>query len=73
MDPKENVVKQINIYLQKALQRMVFSENCRSWYKGGRINGKVIGVWPGKYFCLAVFRLILPLTFRASRFKFTLL
>lgn len=26
---------------------MVFADSCRSWYKGGRADGKVIGIWPG--------------------------
>ena len=26
---------------------MVFADSCRSWYKGGKADGKVIGIWPG--------------------------
>ena len=44
---KPEVVKQLNQHHQKFLQRMVFSDPCRSWYKGGRADGKVIGIWPG--------------------------
>lgn len=44
---KPDVVTQLNQHHQKFLQRMVFSDPCRSWYKGGRADGKVIGIWPG--------------------------
>ncbi|CDO72702.1 hypothetical protein BN946_scf184985.g122 [Trametes cinnabarina] len=27
----------------------VYSAKCRSWYKGGREEGRVIGLWPGAY------------------------
>ncbi|KAF2094347.1 flavin-binding monooxygenase [Rhizodiscina lignyota] len=46
-DVKSDVVSQLNERHQKFLQRMVFTDNCRSWYKGGRADGKVIGIWPG--------------------------
>lgn len=46
-DVKSDVVQQLNAHHQKFLQRMVFSDGCRSWYKGGRADGKVIGIWPG--------------------------
>jgi cation diffusion facilitator CzcD-associated flavoprotein CzcO len=39
---KPEVVKQLNQHHQKFLQRMVFSDPCRSWYKGGRKDGKVM-------------------------------
>ena len=38
--------------IKKFLQRMVFSDGCRSWYKGGRADGKVIGIWPGRFLWL---------------------
>ncbi|KAF2239816.1 FAD/NAD(P)-binding domain-containing protein [Viridothelium virens] len=44
---RRSVTYQLNIRHQQFLQRMVFSDNCRSWYKGGRAEGKVIGIWPG--------------------------
>jgi len=44
---KSDVTHQLNVRHQKFLQRMVFSDSCRSWYKGGRADGKVIGIWPG--------------------------
>ncbi|KAL9092133.1 MAG: hypothetical protein Q9165_004566, partial [Trypethelium subeluteriae] len=44
---RRSVTHQLNIRHQQFLRRMVFSDNCRSWYKGGRAEGKVIGIWPG--------------------------
>ncbi|PGH11939.1 hypothetical protein AJ80_06904 [Polytolypa hystricis UAMH7299] len=44
---KQDVTHQLNIRHQKFLPRMVFTDPCRSWYKGGRADGKVIGIWPG--------------------------
>ena len=44
---KSSVVRQLNVRHQQFLQRMVFSDKCRSWYKGGHSEGKVIGIWPG--------------------------
>lgn len=44
---KPDVVTQLNAHHQHFLQRMVFSDGCRSWYKGGKAEGKVIGIWPG--------------------------
>ncbi|KAI9663199.1 MAG: hypothetical protein M1821_008247 [Bathelium mastoideum] len=44
---KRDVTRQLNARHQQFLRRMVFSDNCRSWYKGGRSDGKVIGIWPG--------------------------
>lgn len=25
----------------------VYSENCRSWYKCGKAEGRIVGLWPG--------------------------
>ena len=30
----------------------VFTEKCRSWYKAGKDDGRVVGLWPGKSFNL---------------------
>ncbi|KAL9108349.1 MAG: hypothetical protein Q9227_006809 [Pyrenula ochraceoflavens] len=45
--PSATATKHLNAHHQRFLQRMVFSDPCRSWYKGGRAEGKVIGIWPG--------------------------
>lgn len=45
---KEEAAHQLNLHHQHFLQRMVFTDDCRSWYKGGRREGKVIGIWPGQ-------------------------
>ncbi|KAL9618208.1 MAG: hypothetical protein Q9160_007042 [Pyrenula sp. 1 TL-2023] len=44
---KPEIVRQLNVHHQKYLRRMVFSDPCRSWYKAGRAEGKVLGIWPG--------------------------
>lgn len=45
---KPDVVQQLNAHHQKLLQRIIFLDGCRSWYKGSRADGKVIGIWPGR-------------------------
>ena len=32
----------------------IYSANCRSWYKAGKEDGRVIGLWPGS--CLHAIR-----------------
>lgn len=49
---KPDVVRKLNAHHQKFLRRTVFSDSCRSWYKGGRAEGKVIGIWPGNSYLL---------------------
>jgi hypothetical protein len=44
---RPEAVKQLNAHHQQFFQRMVFSDACRSWHKGGRADGRVIGIWPG--------------------------
>ena len=45
---KPEPTKALNAHHQAFLRNhMVFADSCRSWYKGGRADGKVIGIWPG--------------------------
>ncbi|KAF2085405.1 FAD/NAD(P)-binding domain-containing protein [Saccharata proteae CBS 121410] len=34
-------------YMDAFFPKTVFSENCRSWYNGGRAGARIHGVWPG--------------------------
>ncbi|EJT96935.1 flavin-binding monooxygenase, partial [Dacryopinax primogenitus] len=59
MTPKASAVDAWNNYMDAYFPRTVYSEKCRSWYKGGKEEGRVTGLWPGS--CLhAVFALENP-------------
>src|SRR5271170_8285663 len=47
LDVKREVVKELNEHTQEYLKGTVFSAKCRSWYKGGKTEGKVTAVWCG--------------------------
>jgi hypothetical protein len=47
ISPKSSATAELNKHHQMFLPRMVFTDSCRSWYKGGRSDGKVIAIWPG--------------------------
>ncbi|KAI0942198.1 hypothetical protein AcW1_002883 [Taiwanofungus camphoratus] len=40
-------VKDFDEYLEQFFPKSVFSEKCRSWYKVGKEEGRVVGVYPG--------------------------
>ncbi|KAG0134306.1 hypothetical protein HOY82DRAFT_577451 [Tuber indicum] len=44
---KPNVVREWNVYAQEYLKRTVWTSGCRSWYKNGKIEGKVTATYPG--------------------------
>lgn len=44
---KEDVLSDYNVYAQEFLKRTVWSENCRAWYKSGKAEGNVTGVYQG--------------------------
>ncbi|OCT49455.1 putative sterigmatocystin biosynthesis monooxygenase stcW [Cladophialophora carrionii] len=44
---KRDITHQLNAHYAKYHERTVFSDRCRSWYKGGKVDGKVLGIWPG--------------------------
>lgn len=48
MAPREEAVKQFTKHCEQYFSKTVFSTKCRSWYKGGKEDGRVIAVWPGK-------------------------
>lgn len=45
--PSDKSVRDWNVYTQLFLKRTVFGDKCRSWYKNGKMEGKVTGVYPG--------------------------
>ncbi|KAK5051557.1 hypothetical protein LTR84_003209 [Exophiala bonariae] len=45
--PSVRATALLNQHHQKALQRYVWTDSCKSWYKSGKKEGKVIGPWPG--------------------------
>lgn len=45
--PQHHATNALNRHLQRTLTKFVWTDSCRSWYKGGLKDGKVIGVWPG--------------------------
>ncbi|PWW77715.1 FAD/NAD(P)-binding domain-containing protein [Tuber magnatum] len=44
---KPDVVREWNAYAQEYLKRTVWTSGCRSWYKNGKIDGKVTATYPG--------------------------
>ncbi|KAK4864375.1 hypothetical protein LT330_009902 [Penicillium expansum] len=47
IDVKKEAMEDYNVYCQEFLKRMVWSDECRSWYKNGKSKGHVTGVYPG--------------------------
>ncbi|KIW97749.1 uncharacterized protein Z519_01333 [Cladophialophora bantiana CBS 173.52] len=47
MDVKEEAMRDFIEHRNESMKAFVWSGDCRSWYKNGRIDGPVIGPWPG--------------------------
>ncbi|KAJ5428866.1 hypothetical protein N7445_010320 [Penicillium cf. griseofulvum] len=47
IDVKREAMDDYNVYCQEFLKRMVWSDNCKSWYKNGQRSGHVTGLYPG--------------------------
>ncbi|KAI0372040.1 FAD/NAD-P-binding domain-containing protein [Pilatotrama ljubarskyi] len=47
MEVKAEAVRDFDEYLEAYFPRTVFTEKCRSWYKLGKEEGRVTGLWPG--------------------------
>ncbi|BCR89696.1 flavin-containing monooxygenase [Aspergillus chevalieri] len=45
--PRKESVARFTKHCDQYFLRTVFSEKCRSWYKGGTEDGRVTAVWPG--------------------------
>ena len=48
MSPRGDAVRRFTRHCEQYFSRTVFSEKCRSWYKGGTEDGRVTALWPGK-------------------------
>lgn len=48
MAPRKEVVKQFSRYCEEYFKDTVFGEKCRSWYKAGRDEGRIVALWPGQ-------------------------
>ncbi|KAL5524908.1 hypothetical protein ACEPAF_8777 [Sanghuangporus sanghuang] len=47
IEPKFEAVRIFDEYLEEYFKTTTFTENCRSWYKMGKAEGRVVGLWPG--------------------------
>ncbi|EED15420.1 flavin-binding monooxygenase, putative [Talaromyces stipitatus ATCC 10500] len=47
MAPRKEAVERFTKHCEQHFSKTVFSTKCRSWYKGGKEDGRVIAVWPG--------------------------
>jgi len=54
MAPSAAAVKDFMDYLDSYFTRTVFGQKCKSWYKNGKEEGRVVGLWPGS--CLHAVR-----------------
>lgn len=68
---KDDVVAEYNEYIQAFLSRTVWAGNCRSWYKNGRTEGKITGIYGGSmvhfHECVKEFRTEVKLFCRSMR------
>ena len=61
---KDRAVRDYNEYSQEFLQRTVWTSGCRSWYKNGKVNGRVTALYPGS---ILHYVSLLPTTLKAER------
>ncbi|EIN14235.1 FAD/NAD(P)-binding domain-containing protein [Punctularia strigosozonata HHB-11173 SS5] len=54
IEAKPEAVRDFDDYLEHYFPTSVYSEKCRSWYKMGKEEGRVTGLWPGS--CLHAVR-----------------
>ena len=47
MEPSARSVKNFSDFCEEYFEDTVFSEECSSWYKGGKKKGRVNALWPG--------------------------
>ncbi|KAI0635260.1 hypothetical protein C8Q77DRAFT_1054047 [Trametes polyzona] len=47
MEIKAEAVRDFDEYIEAYFPKTVFSQNCRSWYKLGKVDGPIVGLWPG--------------------------
>ncbi|KAI0720647.1 FAD/NAD-P-binding domain-containing protein [Fomitopsis betulina] len=56
IEVKREAVADFDEYVESYFPKTVYSEKCRSWYKMGREDGRIVGLWPGS--CLHAVRAI---------------
>jgi cation diffusion facilitator CzcD-associated flavoprotein CzcO len=54
MAPSPAAVHDFTQYVDAYFPRTVFGQKCKSWYKNGKEEGRVVGLWPGS--CLHAVR-----------------
>ncbi|KAF8807916.1 FAD/NAD(P)-binding domain-containing protein [Phlegmacium glaucopus] len=47
IEVKREAVEEFEKYIDNYFPTTVFGTKCRSWYKGGKEEGRVTGLWPG--------------------------
>ncbi|KAI9810464.1 MAG: hypothetical protein M1827_006240 [Pycnora praestabilis] len=47
VDVKEDVVDDWNVWGDELLKRSVWASGCRSWYKNGKVDGRITALYPG--------------------------
>ncbi|KAL3460586.1 hypothetical protein BJX64DRAFT_262573 [Aspergillus heterothallicus] len=47
MQVRKEAVERFRRHCDQYFSRTVFSLECRSWYKGGSLNGRITALWPG--------------------------
>ncbi|KAI0653122.1 FAD/NAD-P-binding domain-containing protein [Cubamyces menziesii] len=47
IEVKAEAVKDFDDYIEAYFPKTVFADKCRSWYKLGKEEGRVVGLWPG--------------------------
>ncbi|KJA28573.1 hypothetical protein HYPSUDRAFT_34011 [Hypholoma sublateritium FD-334 SS-4] len=47
MDAKPEAVDDFESWIESYFPKTVFGTTCRSWYKGGKEEGRVVAIWPG--------------------------
>lgn len=45
--PKEDAVRDFNMHIDQFMQKTVWKESCRSWYKNNSVSGRISALWPG--------------------------
>ncbi|TFK83066.1 FAD/NAD(P)-binding domain-containing protein [Polyporus arcularius HHB13444] len=47
IEVKVDAVRDFDQYIESYFPQTVFSDKCRSWYKLGKDEGRIVGLWPG--------------------------
>ncbi|TBU26572.1 FAD/NAD(P)-binding domain-containing protein [Dichomitus squalens] len=47
IEVKPEALRDFDQYIDSYFPKSVYSENCRSWYKMNKSDGRIVGLWPG--------------------------